>query len=321
MPIAVSQAATMLRMASHLRERLYKAIHEKNGIQRYVSRKYFFNIFQRLGLHITGDHFYEIIPNTRFVAAQYQDTPRALLGIDFRLKQCEERALRLVNAYGPEFAGSYQKHGFRENNWYFRGLDALMLYAILRDLRPRKYVEVGQGFSTSISLNALERNAQETGQRPEFISIDPYARFTQDQIPAAVDFRNIRQELQSVDMSPVLENCGFLFIDSSHVHKFGSDVEFEFTQLYPRLPSGTWLHVHDIFSPYDYPKNWIVTEKRFWNEQYLLETFLMFNNAFEVRLPVNVLARQSAEVKNAVKRLTLDPQFQYSGSSFYVLRT
>ena len=195
-----------------------------------------------------------------------------------------------------------------------------MLYVTLRDLRPRKYVEVGQGFSTSISLNALERNAQETGHRPEFISIDPYARFTQDQIPSLVDFRSIRQELQSVNMGPVLENCGFLFIDSSHVHKFGSDVEFEFSRFYPNLPSGTWLHVHDIFSPYDYPKNWMVMDKRFWNEQYLLETFLMFNNAFEVRLPLNLLARQSPALKEAVKRLTLDPEFDYSGVSFYLFR-
>ena len=311
----------MRRKLGNIKERFYKAFHEKNGMQRYLARRFFFNFFQRLGIHVTGDHFYELIPNTRLVAAQYSDAPRPLPGIDFRLKECENRALRLINTYGPEFAASHQKYGFRESNWYFRGLDALMLYATLRELRPRKFVEVGQGFSTSISLNALERNGQETGQRPEFISIDPYARFTRDQIPSQVDFRCIRQELQSTDMGPVLEGCGFLFIDSSHVHKFGSDVEYEFTRLYPNLHSGTLLHVHDIFSPYDYPKGWIVAEKRFWNEQYLLETFLMFNSAFQVRLPVNLLARQSPALRDAVKGLTLDPEFEYAGSSFYLLRS
>jgi hypothetical protein len=56
---------------------------------------------------------------------------------------------------------------------------------------------------------------------------------------------------------------------------------FELTTLYPRLQQNALLHVHDIFSPFDYPRDWMVKEKRFWNEQYALECFLMFNSAFE----------------------------------------
>jgi hypothetical protein len=312
-------------MATHephspVNERLYKALHETHGLQRYFARRWLFSLFQRLGFHITGDHFYEITPNTRLVAERYAEGPRPLAGIDFRLPESERRAVELVNQYGPEYSKAHTKYGFREKNYYFRGLDALLLYAVLRDLKPRKLVEVGQGFSTRISLAALERNAQDTGQEVEFVSIDPYDRFTEEKFPASVKFHCLRQELQSVDTQAVLEHCGFLFIDSTHVYKFGSDVQHELTRVYPSLPPGTVVHIHDIFSPYDYPRDWIVREKRFWNEQYLLEAFLMFNAAFDIDLPVNLLAQQSDALAGAVKKLALDLGFKYRGSSFYLRR-
>jgi len=303
-----------------MKERLYKALHEKNAIQRYLARKFFFNLFQRFGFHLTGDHFYEPIPDTRLVAAKYTEGPRPLSGIDFRLAECEARALRLINTYGPDYANDCGKYGFQEENVYFRGLDALMLYAVLRDLRPTKMVEIGQGFSTRIILSALERNARETGRRTEFISIDPYARFALAQSCPQINFRCIRQELQSVDSDQILEGCGLLFVDSSHVYKFGSDVECEFGRLYTNLRPETLLHIHDIFSPYDYPQSWMVDLKWFWNEQYLLEAFLTFNIAFKVYLPLYLVARQSAAFGELVRDLKLGPDFRFSGLSFYVQR-
>ena len=76
-------------------------------------------------------------------------------------------------------------------------------------------------------------------------------------------------------------NC-FLFIDSSHVCKIGSDVQFLFLEVLPRIRPGVVVHMHDIFMPLEYPKHWGLDSGRFWNEQYLLQTFLSFNEAFEV---------------------------------------
>ena len=42
------------------------------------------------------------------------------------------------------------------------------------------------------------------------------------------------------------------------------------------------MHVHDIFLPDEYPKDWVLLHRHFWNEQYLLQAFLTFNSAFEV---------------------------------------
>jgi hypothetical protein len=301
-----------------LSELLYKALHERNALQRYFARRVLFNFFQRLGFHVTGDHFYDVVPNTRLIAAEYRDDPRPLAGIDFRFSECERRLLRLLKIYGAEYAGAYETYGFRENNPYFRGMDALVLYVLLRELKPKKLVEIGRGFSTCITLSALDRNVRETGGQVEFTSIDPYARHGENHLPHGVEFRRIQQELQSVNMAPILEGCRFLFIDSSHVYKFGSDVEYEFTRIYPHLWPGTIVHLHDIFSPYHYPFAWLVQHKRFWNEQYHLETFLMFNHAFEVYLPVNLLVRQSAVLISAIETLTLDRNFQRKGASFYL---
>lgn len=303
-----------------LKEKLFKALHEKNAIQRHIARRFLFNFFQRLGLHITGDHFYEIVPNTRLIAAKYSEAARTLPGIDWRFAECETRALELINRYGKEFFEASTRFGFREKNHYFRGVDALMLYFILRDLKPAKLVEVGQGFSTRIALAALERNASETKTRPMFVSIDPYPRFQAKDIPEAISLELVQRELQDVEISPLLKNCDFLFVDSSHVFKFGSDVAFELTTLYPQLQKGTLLHVHDIFSPFDYPRDWMVKDKRFWNEQYALECFLMFNSAFEVYLPVNFLIQQSGKLADTVRGLLVDEKFKFIGSSFYLKR-
>ncbi len=42
------------------------------------------------------------------------------------------------------------------------------------------------------------------------------------------------------------------------------------------------MHVHDIFLPFDYRRDWVLDEFRFWTEQYLLQAFLTFNSEFEV---------------------------------------
>jgi hypothetical protein len=303
-----------------LREKLFKALHERNAIQRKLARQFLFNAFQRLGFHLTGDHFYEIVPNTRTVARKYFEGARPLPGIDWRLNECEQRALRLVNDYGPEYPQACARFGFRERNAYFRGMDALMLYLVLRDTKPSKIVEVGQGFSTRIALAALERNAQETGTRPLFVSVDPYARFVAEDVPSAISLELIRRDLTEVEIGPLVEACEFFFVDSSHVYKFGSDVALELTTIYPQLPAKTLLHLHDIFSPFDYPRDWIVDDKRFWNEQYAFECFLMFNSVFETYLPVHLLARSSKNVTDAIRRLPVDDEFEFSGSSFYISR-
>ena len=80
-----------------------------------------------------------------------------------------------------------------------------------------------------------------------------------------------------------------LFIDSSHMIRPQGDVLFEFLEILPVLKPGVLVHIHDIFSPRDYPKEWVVDKHCMWNEQYLLEAFLSFNSQFRILGAVNFL--------------------------------
>jgi hypothetical protein len=55
------------------------------------------------------------------------------------------------------------------------------------------------------------------------------------------------------------------------------------------------VHVHDIFTPNDYPDAWVKDEMRLWNEQYLLEAFLTLNQHFRVLGALNFLKHQHFE--------------------------
>jgi hypothetical protein len=67
--------------------------------------------------------------------------------------------------------------------------------------------------------------------------------------------------------------------------------------------------VHDIFTPRDYPRKWVVEEQRLWDEQYLLEAFLSFNSSFEVIAAVNWLWHNHADrLRDACPVLVNEPQ-------------
>jgi hypothetical protein len=92
-----------------------------------------------------------------------------------------------------------------------------------------------------------------------------------------------------------LERNDILFIDSSHVVKIGSDVNFLLGEVLPRLRPGVYVHVHDIFYPFEYPEAWIA-EGRVWGEAYALKAFLTFNATFEIVLFNTYLERFHREI-------------------------
>ena len=89
----------------------------------------------------------------------------------------------------------------------------------------------------------------------------------------------IRRRLEDVpssDLQDVLQSNDILFIDSSHEIRPGNDVVSLFVRTLPALRSGVVNHVHDIFLPFEYPREWIVenTLNVNWAEQYLVEALL-----------------------------------------------
>jgi hypothetical protein len=111
--------------------------------------------------------------------------------------------------------------------------DALYYYSFIRKLKPRRIVEIGQGFSTRIALAALTQNLDAEQAAPELISIDPYARLATE-TSTAFRFSVIKKPLREVgnDVPGMLAAGDLLFVDSSHVFKFGSDVQLLFEHVY-----------------------------------------------------------------------------------------
>jgi hypothetical protein len=151
-------------------------------------------------------------------------------------------------------------------NSYFAGIDAVALYGMLATQRPKRYFEIGSGFSTKFALRAIRDQNIDT----EVLSIDPSPRA---QINALCD-TVVRQCLEDVDMAVFdqLEAGDILFFDGSHHSFMSSDVVVFFLEILPRLRPGVIVHIHDIFLPYDYPADW---SERFYTEQYLLAVALM----------------------------------------------
>ena len=91
------------------------------------------------------------------------------------------------------------------------------------------------------------------------------------------------KKVQSVPLQKFkdLNENDILFIDSSHVSKTGSDVNFEIFNILTNLNSGVIIHFHDVFYPFEYPKEWVLAGRN-WNENYLLRAFLSYNNSFEI---------------------------------------
>src|SRR5690606_1842332 len=162
--------------------------------------------------------------------------------------------------------------------------DAIHLYCMLRHLKPRKLIEVGSGHSSCVTLDT---NELFLGGSVETTFIEPYPELFMSLIKESdrAKINIVPTRLQDVDLSlfETLQANDILFIDSTHVSKINSDVNYIFFEILPRLASGVYIHFHDIFFPFEYPKAWVY-EGRAWNEAYILRAFLQYNNAFSVVL-------------------------------------
>lgn len=307
-----------------LTELLTKSFSERNGIQRFLCRKIFFTPMEALGIHVVGDHFYEPLPNLKEIQRDYnENTFRLPSGQTFEFMKratCFEAAVATsIN----ECAQALQQVDFGINP-YFRYEDAVTLYCTLRSERIHTVIEIGQGYSTLVTLAGLRANRR-NGSKTKFISIDPFDRLgcqgNADAAAAAeVTLRRTRiQDIDPIELCSQLGPRTLLFIDSSHVFKPGSDVEYLFREIFPRIPVGTLLHVHDIYTPYPIPTSRYTQDKLFFSEQHHLESFLEFNSSFVIHTPVFWLFRDYASLRAQLRVSGLPDDLP--GNSFYLQRT
>ncbi len=244
----------------------------------------YFRLWEEHRVHVTPVHFYSPIPDTRALPDALWERVSDLPGIDMN----EPGQLDLLRAF-RRFQAEYDAfpheptgaaHAFHFANPMFSGTDALALYGMVRHVRPRRILEVGSGFSTRLSAQALVANG--TG---ELTCIEPYPDdVLRGGFPGLTSLLAARVQDVRLETFERLEAGDILFIDSSHVVKCDSDVNRLYLDILPRLAPGVIVHLHDIFLPREYPEDWLRQKFLFWSEQYLLQAFLAFNAAFEVVL-------------------------------------
>jgi predicted O-methyltransferase YrrM len=256
------------------------------GIERLP---YTLKVFRKIGVFPLCDHYYEPLFNPKMSKRSLSED-RDLVGLDLNISEQLELLTEFqFNNELLEFPLNQRSdREFYYNNHFFESGDAEFLYNMIRRFKPRRIVEIGSGQSTLMAANAIEANRRDA---PEYsckhICIEPYEAEWLESLNVEV----IRTPVEHVDnaLFAELEADDILFIDSSHMIRPQGDVLYEFLEILPRLNSGVFVHVHDIFTPRDYPAEWIFESVRFWNEQYLLEAFLSFNTEYEVIGALNFL--------------------------------
>ncbi len=185
----------------------------------------------------------------------------------------QEEILRVFRGASPPTFSGYD---LNPDNPTFRHGDIDFYYNVIRHFQPQRIIEIGGGRSTMVALCATEANAvANSACQCEITSIEPYPWFLHDRVTLVKDFaENINQ-----DLFATLQANDILFVDSSHMIRPGGDVIYQVLNLLPRLADGVIVHVHDVFTPFNYPRGWV---GMLWNEQYLLEAFLTCNPDFEI---------------------------------------
>jgi len=247
-------------------------------------------IFMKLGIMPILDHYYQPLINPKKHLNKSLRDDRELKGIDFNVK--EQLNLLSKFNYNEELLKiplqNRNDGNFYYNNQSFTSGDAEYLYNVVRYFKPSKIIEVGSGFSTLMVINAIKNNKIESEDYDcKHICIEPYEKAWLEK----ANIELLRKKVEDVDkvLFQQLMPNDILFIDSSHIIRPQGDVLFEYLEILPILKPGVIIHVHDIFTPKDYRNEWIYDHHFLWNEQYLLEAFLMFNNDFRIVGALNYL--------------------------------
>ena len=239
-----------------------------------------------VGVDIVARNYYSPIPAWEDLPPAVFERRNSLVGVRFDLQE----QLSFLGRLDPFLTEFELPPGFMWDNRMYDRVEADVLYALVRSQRPRRIIELGSGFSSLIIAAAARRNIAE-GCDLAYTAYDPYAR---NFIRAGVDPLVLRH--QSAGEIPVerfaeLQSGDVLFVDTTHTVKLGSEVNRLVLDVLPTLSPGVLVHVHDVFLPYEYPKEFL-ENRLYWAEQYMLQALLTENEHWEILLPLYAMSRE-----------------------------
>jgi predicted O-methyltransferase YrrM len=221
-----------------------------------------------------------------------------IAGINLRTEEQKSLIRKFVQYYEeiPFKPEKQNKFRYYFENDYYSYTDSIILYSFIRHFKPKRIIEIGSGFSSAVMLDT---NEFFLNNEIDLTFIDPYAErllslITQEDLKRV---KLIESDVQLIplDVFKELQSGDILFVDSTHVTKTGSDVNYILFEILPTLNSGVLIHFHDIFYPFEYPKEWVYKGYS-WNEDYILKAFLMYNDKFEIKSFSEYLHKHHKEV-------------------------
>ncbi len=186
-----------------------------------------------------------------------------------------EAILAQAETYLPTLADltrAPRPHPRWAQDWFPR-LDALAAYTFIRMLKPRRVVEIGAGHSTRFMALAAMDEAAGT----QIDVIDPAPRADLSAYAGVTVHRHVLREALP-KFWETLEAGDIVSLDGSHLLMPGTDVDIFLGDVLPRLAGRAILHIHDIFLPDAYPKDW---GWRGYNEQSAIAG-LLASGAFDI---------------------------------------
>ena len=275
------------------------------------------DVFAKHGYYLLPKHYDLPIPDELDMTGDFYERGSGLVGVDMNDKDALALLENLFPRYVQEFRSLIPTH--RTNNpkqFYllngaYMAIDSHVYYAFIRHFNPKKIIEIGAGYSTLLAACAGAQNLKEKGSSPRLIAVDPYPNeLIKEGFPGLSQLIESKVQDVPLDLFTSLERGDILFIDSSHILRSGGDVQMEYLEILPRLSSGVIVHIHDVSLPRAYPRIYFETQ-HYWNEQYLLQSFLAFNSRFKVLWPGNYMMIQYPE-----KVCKVFPEFYAMRQSF-----
>ncbi len=246
-------------------------------------------------------HYYSPIPDvkelTKEAAVLFDNKKPEAIDLN------EVKQLELFHKFIPHYNefpfnnNASGKYRYAVPKSFFTYTDAVVLYAMIRSFQTKKIVEIGSGYSSVLMLDInqyyFNNNQQLTFIDPDFKRLKKLMKSDDDK-----NCTLIEKKVQESDLECFLslaEN-DILFIDSSHVSKTGSDLNYLIFKILPLLNKGVLVHFHDVYYPFEYPSKLVLEEKLAWNEAYLLRAFLMYNPMFEIAYFNNYIYKKHSDL-------------------------
>ena len=270
---------------------------------------------------VPAEHFYSPLVVVDDIKKReieiWNNVKEAIKGIDLRADE-QIKLIESFTRFYDEIPFKPTKQAdirYQYENGYYSYTDGIILYSMIRYFQPKNIIEIGSGFSSAVMLDT---NEIFFNNQINLTFIEPYPdrlhsiMKENDKITTTV----IQSDVQvvSIDNFGKLQAGDILFVDGTHVAKTGSDVNYILFEILPSLQSGVLIHFHDIFYPFEYPKEWVF-EGRSWNENYFLKAFLMYNDKFEIKLFSDYIHKHH---KDAFENMPLS--YINQGANFWLLK-